>query len=83
VVTCRTTAPPGSKGKVSPVGKTVLDRNLFVISNPDYPNLVLQPSNRTSESAVVLAAGGGGHGAPPDTWRIGSPLLGDDPLVTQ
>jgi hypothetical protein len=84
VVTSRTTAPPGSKWKVSRVGTTVLDRNLFVISNPDYSNLVLQPSNHTSESAVVLAAGSGGaHGEPANTWKIGSPLLGDDPLVVQ
>jgi hypothetical protein len=86
VVTDVTTASPGAKWKLSPVSSSVLDRNLFVISNQAYPSMVLQPSNRASESSVVLAASGGGgglHGANPNAWKVTSPVLNDQQLILQ
>ena len=69
----------GTQWKLSPVGITVLDRDLFVISNRDHPDLLLQPSRRAAESAVVLAHAGPTSiiGMHPDAWEVTSPLLSD------
>ncbi len=80
VNTSRATASPGAKWKLSPTGSSILDRNLYVISNQDHPNTVLQPASRTSESPLVLGDVGGSvgtHGPPPNAWRISSPLISE------
>jgi hypothetical protein len=85
VVTSVTKESPGAKWKLSPTGISVLDRNPFVISNQAYPTKVLQPSNRKSESPVVLgdAAGSAGvHGGNPNAWKVSSPLLSDEQVNT-
>jgi hypothetical protein len=81
VITSRTVATAGTKWRLSPVGSSTLDRNLFVISNQDYPNHVLQASVRTTGSPVILganAAGGGIHAGQSNAWLVTSPSLGDD-----
>jgi hypothetical protein len=86
VLTGGTTASPGAKWKLSQTSGPVLDRNLFVISNQAYPNLVLQPANRTSESPVVLGDAGGSGGIPgghPNAWKVSSPRLSDQQVITQ
>jgi hypothetical protein len=82
VRTVPVTSAPGTLWKLGAIGITVLDRDLFLISSRDYPDLVLQPAKRASESAVVLA-----HGSPspvginPNAWKVTSPLLGDTVLT--
>ena len=86
VVTDATTASPGTKWKLSPASNLVLDRNLFVISNQAYPNMVLQPANRASGSPVVLGGLGGSagiHGGHSNAWKVSSPLLGDEQVISQ
>src|SRR5262249_12410099 len=86
VRTSWTTASPGAKWRLSPTSNAILDRNLYVISNQDYPNTVLQPASRTSKSPLVLGdVGGSGaiHGAPRNAWRISSPLISDEQEITQ
>jgi hypothetical protein len=64
----------------------IRDRNLFVISNQAYPNMLLQPANRTSGSPVVLGDVGGSagiHGGQPNAWKVSSPLLSDEQVMTQ
>jgi hypothetical protein len=84
VRTVPVTTAPGTKWKLSPVGITVLDRDLFVISNRDHPNLLLQPAQRAAESAVVLmhTGPGGAFGVNPNAWKVTSPLLNDAVLTT-
>ena len=71
--------PALQKWKLSPVGITILDRDLYVISNEAYPSLFLQPAVATqSGSAVVLGAPGAVSGAarvPSNTWSVTSPLI--------
>ena len=86
VLTSATTASPGAKWKLSRTSIEAFDRNLFEISNQAYQNMVLLPANRASGSPVVLSASGGGpgwHGGQANTWRVSSPLLGDEQVVTQ
>ena len=73
-----TTASAGTRWKLSPVGNSTLDRDLFVITNPDFPNVVLRPTSLTGGPVTLGAATGGTAGPPthPDAWRVTSPLLG-------
>ena len=79
--------PELQKWKLSPVGITVLDRDLYVISNQAYPNLLLQPAepSQPGSPAVMGAASGspGVHRVPATTWRVTSPLISDIPVNTQ
>jgi hypothetical protein len=54
VVTELTTASPAAKWALSPASDSILDRNSYVISNGAYPALLLQPTDRTSGSPVML-----------------------------
>ena len=87
VIVVGTKRPELQKWKLSPVGITVLDRNMYVISNEAYPNLFLQPAEPSQPgSPLVLgdAGGSGGvHRVPPNTWRVTSPLISDVPVNTQ
>jgi hypothetical protein len=58
VVTKLTKDSPGAKWKLSRADHSEFERDLFVISNQAYPTKVLQPSDRISESAVVLGDSG-------------------------
>ena len=84
VRTVPVTSSPGTRWKLSPIGITVLDRNLFVISNRDYPNLLLQPAQRAAESAVILGHAGatGIVVVNRNAWKVTSPLLSDSVLTT-
>ena len=86
VLTDVTTASPGAKWKLSQTSSLIRDRNLFVISNQAYPNMLLQPANRMSGSPVVLGDVGGSagiHGGQPNAWKVSSPLLSDQQVSTQ
>lgn len=86
VLTGTTKASAGAKWMLSPISGSVLDRNLFLITNQDYPNVVLQPADPSQfESPVVLGNGaiGGIAGGNPNAWKISSPLFTDEHLTTQ
>jgi Phosphoesterase family/Ricin-type beta-trefoil lectin domain-like len=87
VVVVGTKRPELQKWKLSPVGITVLDRDLYLISNQAYPNLLLQPTepNQPGSPVVLSDAGGSGgvHRVPPNTWKVTSPLISDVPVNTQ
>lgn len=87
VLTGGTTPSAGTKWMLSPISSSVLDRNLFVISNQAYPNVVLQPTDPSqSESPLVLGNGGasgGIHGGNPNAWNVRSTLLSDQQVITQ
>jgi hypothetical protein len=87
VIAVGTKRPELQKWKLSPVGHTVLDRDLYVISNQAYPNLQLQPAepSQPGSPTVLGDAGGSGgvHRVPPNTWRVTSPLISDVPVNTQ
>ena len=82
-----TKRPDLQKWKLSPVGITVLDRDLYVVSNQAYPNLFLQPSELSQPGSPVVLSGVGGsggvHRVPPNTWRVTSPLISDGPVNMQ
>jgi phospholipase C len=79
--------PELQKWRLSPVGITVFDRDLYVISNQAYPNLLLQPAEPSQPGSPVILGDAGGpggvHPVPPSTWRVTSPLLIDVPVNTQ
>jgi phospholipase C len=79
--------PERQRWRLSPVGITVLDRDLYVISNEAYPGLLLQPGN-PSQPGSLLALGdagesGGVHRQPPNTWRVSSPCLPNGSISSQ
>ena len=86
IVVVGTPGPALQRWKLSPVGITVLDRDLYLISNEAYPNLYLQPAaSGDAGSSVVLGAAGGTGGVrrvPPTAWRVTSPLIGSAPVLT-
>ncbi len=78
--------PALQRWKLTPAGITVLDRDLYVVSNEAYPGLVLQPTDATqAEAPVVLGAPGASIGIPrrPKAWKVTSPLLSDEIVSTQ
>jgi hypothetical protein len=86
VTAVNATRPELQRWKLSPASVSTLDRNLFVISNEAYQNMVLQPTNPSQpESTVVLTVAGAGVGIHPENanaWRVTSPLL-SDPVVPE
>lgn len=86
VVVVNTPRPELQHWKLSPVGITVLDRDLYVVSNQAYPNLFLQPATPgQSGSPVELAASAaaaGPHHLSPVAWRVTTPLINDTPVNT-
>jgi phospholipase C len=87
VIVVGTKRPELQKWRLSPVGITVLDRDLYVISNQAYPNLFLQPVEPSQPgSPVMLGDAGGSSGGirvPPTTWKVTSPLISDGIVNTQ
>jgi hypothetical protein len=71
--------PQQQKRRFAPAGITVLDQDLFVISNQAYPGLILQPTIPSQvQSPVTLAAPeAAGPLHPQDTWKVTSPLIGN------
>jgi len=87
VIVVGTKRPELQKWKVSPVGITILDRDLYVISSQAYPTLLLQPAEPSQPgSGVVLGDAGGEsgvHRVPINAWKVTSPLINDIPVNTQ
>lgn len=79
--------PELQRWMLSPVGITVLDRDLYVISSEAYPNLFMQPAESTQPSSpMTLSDAGAASGViriPPRTWRVTSPLINDAFMNTQ
>jgi hypothetical protein len=79
--------PELQKWKLSSVSVSILDRNLYVISNQAYPDMLLQPANSSqSQSPIVLGEAGasaGIHDRHPNAWKVSSPLFSDELVSTQ
>jgi phospholipase C len=75
--------PAYQKWKLSPAGITVLNRDLFVISNAFFPNKVLKALDNQTGGAVVL--GDPDPGSQPFmskyTWTVTSPLISHQIVV--
>jgi phospholipase C len=80
-------ANPGQqKWRLSRSGTTVMEGNLFVISNQAFPGKVLQPANPgATQSAIVLGDPGEAIGvhAGKNAWKVRTPLISDEPVVAQ
>jgi hypothetical protein len=79
--------PALQKWRLSSVGITVLDRDIYMISNQAYPNLFLQPGEPNQPGSTVVLEGASGSGAgirvPPEAWKVTSPLISDTIVGTQ
>lgn len=78
--------PALQRWKLTPASITVLDRDLYVISNEAHPGLVLQPTDPTqAEAPVVLGAPGTSTGIHHEqkAWKVTSPLLSDQVVSNQ
>ena len=78
--------PEYQKWRLSPVGTTVMERNLFVISNQAFPGKVLQPASPgETQSEIVLGDPGEAVGiqAGKNAWKVSTPLIGDEPVLAQ
>jgi Phosphoesterase family/Ricin-type beta-trefoil lectin domain-like len=72
------------KWKLTPVGISIVDRNLYVISNAFFPDKVLQPLSATQSGvAVVIGDKVASTGVfdKNNAWKITSPLINDE-IVT-
>ena len=78
--------PEYQKWRLSPVGTTVMERNLFVISNQAFPGKVLQPASPgETQSPIVLGDPGEAVGiqAGKNAWKVSTPLISDEPVLAQ
>jgi len=69
----RAARPELQEWKLSPTGMSINDRNLFVISNKAYPNLVLQPANSGQPESTIVLGAAGTHRE--NAWKVSSPLF--------
>ena len=76
--------PAYQKWLITNPGITVLDRDIFTISNPAFPGMVLKAASNDSQAAVVLGAPDGGRFPFQhlNTWKITSPLINHQVVVT-
>jgi phospholipase C len=78
--------PELQKWRLTPAGPTVMQQNVFVISNEAYPDKLLQPEDPAqSMSSIVLGDADGSVGVhdSKNAWRVTCPLLSDQPVMTQ
>ncbi|HEX9482299.1 MAG TPA: RICIN domain-containing protein, partial [Solirubrobacteraceae bacterium] len=78
--------PEHQKWRFSAVGITVMERNLFVISNQAFPGKVLQPASPgETQSPIVLGDPGEAVGihAGKNAWKVSTPLINDEPVLRQ
>jgi phospholipase C len=76
--------PEHQKWRLSRLGPTVMERNLFVVSSQAFPANVLQPANPgESQSAIVLGDPGEAVGihARKNAWKVSTPLISDQPVL--
>ena len=79
--------PNYQKWKLTPVGISIRDKNLYVISNAFFPDKVLQPIN-TTQSGVGIIIGDKAASTTigifdkENAWKITSPLINNE-VVTQ
>jgi phospholipase C len=79
--------PNYQKWKLTPVGISIRDKNLYVISNAFFPDKVLQPVNTTQSGVGVIIGDKAASTAigifdKENAWKITSPLINDE-VVTQ
>jgi Phosphoesterase family/Ricin-type beta-trefoil lectin domain-like len=78
--------PEHQKWRLSPLGITFMERNLFVISNQAFPGKVLQPASPgETQSPIVLGDPGETVGihARKNAWKVSTPLISDEPVLAQ